>query len=71
MVIASITVTKNPRYLGSVARLFKSKPSKPNTPINRESGNTIAEKIVKIRIVSFICNEILLENNSLVEFIVS
>ena len=69
--MANITITKKPRYLGNVARLFKSNPCRPNTPIKSERGNTIAEKIVNTRIVSFICKDILLENRSLVEFIVS
>ena len=70
-VMVNITITKKPRYFGIVARLFKSNPCKPNTPIKSERGNTMAEKIVNTRIVSFICKDILLANSSLVEFIVS
>lgn len=71
IVIAPITITNNPKYRGSMCRLFKSKPCSPNTPIKSDNGNTIAENMVNTRIVSFICKEILLENSSLVEFIVS
>ena len=69
--MTNITNTKEPRYLGIVSRLFRSNPCKLNTPIKSVRGNTIAEKIVNTRIVSFICKDILLENRSLVEFIVS
>ena len=63
--MTSITITKKPRYLGNVYRLFKSNPCKPKTPIKRERGNMMAEKIVSTRIVSFICKDMLLENRFL------